>query len=138
MNFIKTVSISPQPSNLTCIEFNKERPTLLKSKRSFKLVMTTGYTNRVYRNKMGVDMTWLRSLPNFQHHLILTHDTTTLRPPPLHPRRMHLHLNSHLACQNALPNQEEVPLQQRALLIGCDSQAWRACGPTASASPGCI
>ena len=28
--------------------------------------------NRVYRNKMGVGMTWLRSLPNCQHQPILT------------------------------------------------------------------
>ena len=91
-----------------------------------------GYTNRVYRNKMGVGMTWLRSLPNCQHHPILTQNTTTLCHSFLQLRRMHLHLHSHPARQNSLPNQEEGHLQQRALLIGCDSQAWRAYGPAAS------
>ena len=86
-----------------------------------------GYTNRVYRNKMGVGMTSLRSLPNCQHHPILTQDTTTLRPPPLHPRKTHLHLHSHPTRRNPLPSQEGGHLQQRALLVECDSQAWRAC-----------
>ena len=93
-----------------------------------------GYTNRVYINKMGVGMTWLRSLPNCQHHPILTQDTTTLRPPPLHPRKMHLHLHSHPTRQNPLPSQKGGHLQL-ALLVECDSQTWRTCGSTASTSP---
>ena len=43
-----------------------------------RLVMTTGYTKGLSRNKMGVGMTWLRLLPYIQHHPMLTQELQLL------------------------------------------------------------
>ena len=57
-------------------------------------------------NKMGVDMTWLRSLPNFQHHPNLAYYTTTRCPSSRLSKKMRSHRCSHQAPPNPLPSQE--------------------------------
>ena len=84
----------------------EEQPTQLKSKRSLRYVTTIVYTNRAYMNKMGVGMTWLRSLPNCQHHPSLAYHAITRHPPHHMSKRMCLHQHSRQAHQNPLPNQQ--------------------------------
>ena len=89
-------------------------------------------------NKMGVSMTWLRSLPNYQHHPSLAYHATTRYPPHRPSKKMHPHLRSRQAPPNPLPSKEGGHLPLQALLGIYDSRAWRAYGPAISASLICI
>ena len=86
-------------------------------------------------NKMGVGMTWLRSLPNCQHHPNLAYYATTRCPPHRVPKKTRPHQRSRPAPPNLPPSQEEGHLPKQALLGKYDSQAWRDCGQDVSISP---
>ena len=89
-------------------------------------------------NKMGVGITWLRSLPNFQHHPNLAYYATTRCPPRCLSKKTRPHRRSRLAPPNLPPSQEEGHLSMQALLDKYDSGAWRAYGQAVSVSPKCI
>ena len=56
--------------------------------------------------KMGVGMTWLRSLPNCQHHPNLAYYDTTRCPPRRLSKKTRPHRRNHLAPPNLPPSQE--------------------------------
>ena len=56
-------------------------------------------------NKMGVGMTWLRSLPNCQHHPDLAYYATTRCPPRHLSKRTRPHRHNRQAPKNRLPSQ---------------------------------
>ena len=73
--------------------------------------------------KMGVGMTWLRSLPNFQHQPNLAYFATTRYPPRRLSKKMRLHLRSRQAPQTPLPSQKGEHLLLQVLLGKYDSRA---------------
>ena len=89
-------------------------------------------------NKMGVGMTWLRSLPNCQHHPNLAYYAITRCPPHRLLKKTHPHRRSRPAPLNLPLSQDEEHLPEQALLGKYNSLAWRACGLAASISPKCI
>ena len=58
-------------------------------------------------NKMGVGMTWLRSLPNFQHHPNLAYYATTQCLPRRLSKKTRPHRRNRLAPPSLPPIQEK-------------------------------
>ena len=86
-------------------------------------------------NKMGVGMTWLRSLPNCQHHPNLAYYATTRCPPRRLSKKTRPHRLSRLAPPNLPPSQEKGHLPMQALFNKYESRAY---GQAVSVSLKCI
>ena len=68
-------------------------------------------------NKMGVGMTWLGSLPNFQHHPNLSYYDTTQCLPRRLSKKTCPHRRRRLAPPNLPPSQEDGHIHCRILSI---------------------
>ena len=81
-------------------------------------------------NKLGVGMTWLRSLPNCQHHPNLAYYATTRYPPHRLPKKTRPHRHSRPAPPSLPPSQEGGIYQSRLssinMTLSLESQ-WSSC-----------